>query len=157
MCASRQWYFWSAWNDRGIATMTEYLLMLGVSLAVFLSLFAAFSVAAATAGNDATAIAAENMATAASAAICDTVGDGSVSASVTLDLPNDICGLPYLIYPGADGRHVIVCVSKAHYRQKFPAPVPLRVEGIRMAGFTVSEPGELKIAYDAGTRTVTIS
>jgi hypothetical protein len=147
----------SACNDRGIATMMEYILLLGISLAGFLFIFAAFSAAAATAGNDATAIAAENVASAVSAAICDTVGDGSVSASVALDLPKSICGLPYLVYPAADGRSVIVCVSKAHGRQQFQAPAPFQAEGVRLAGFAVSGPGELRIAYDAGARTVTLS
>ena len=136
--------------------MAEYILLLGVSLAVFLALLAAFGASAATADNDATTITAENVAGAVSSAICDTVGDGTVSATVSLDLPEAICGRPYLVCP-CDARHVSVRVCRAHDGGMFVAPVPLRQGDIRMEGFTVSGQGRMGIAYDAAARTVTIS
>lgn len=157
MFASQQRNCRLAYSDSGIATMAEYILLLAVSLTVFLSLFAAFSVAATTAENDAMAIAAENVASAVSTAICDVTGDGTISASTSPDLPSAICGRPYLVYPSADGRQLIVSVNRAGQPRKYTAPLLLRMDGVRIAGFIVSAPGEERVAYDAATRTVTIS
>ncbi|CAJ36044.1 hypothetical protein RCIX643 [Methanocella arvoryzae MRE50] len=137
--------------------MAEYILLLGVSLTVFLALFAAFSMAAATAENDATAIVAKNIASAVSAAICGAAGDGTASAHITLELPPDICGKPYVIYPSADGRHLIVMVSRTGQPQKYETPLELRADGVRIEGFAASDQGELRISYDTGARMVTLS
>ena len=156
MCAS-PWrsYRWT-YCDEGIATMAEYILLLGISLAIFLALFAAFSVAATTAENDATAIAAYNIASMVSASVSDVAGDGTASARATLDLPADICSRPYILYPSADGRHLVVMVSRSGQPQKYAAPLEMRTDGVRIAGFMAGEREKHCVAYDAGTETVTI-
>lgn len=157
MCASHGLSCKSAYCDEGIATMAEYILLLGISLAIFLSLFAAFSVAATTAENDATAIAAYNIASSVSATIGDVTGDGTASARATLDLPEDICSRPYILYPSTDGRHLVVMVSRSGQPQKYVVPLEMRTNGVRVAGFMTGGQEKHSIAYDASTGTVAIS
>jgi hypothetical protein len=137
--------------------MAEYILLLIVSMVIFLSLFAAFNAAGATASHDATAIAAENLASTMSTVVSEAVGDGDVSTSMPLDLPDDICGKSYLIYPAPDGRHIIVRVNHASERREYRSPLTLRKEGILIDGFIVSGQCDRGIDYDVETRTVKIS
>lgn len=137
--------------------MAEYTVLLGVSLAVFLALFAAFDAAARTAGSDASALAAENVASGVSEAICEAVGDGSAAATVELRLPEEICGKPYLVYPDADNRHLLVCVAQSHENRVYSVPLFPGKEGIRIVGFLVSGPDRQVVTFDPGTGTVTIS
>ncbi|WP_424358109.1 hypothetical protein [Methanocella sp. MCL-LM] len=157
MCASPWRSCKSAYCDEGIATMAEYILLLGISLAIFLALFAAFSVAATTAENDATAIAAYNIASSVSASISEVAGDGTASARATLDLPGDICSRPYIVYPSADGRHMVVMVGRAAQPQKYAAPLEMCTDGVRIAGFMAGGQEKHSLAYDVDTGTVTIS
>lgn len=144
-------------QDSGIATMAEYILLLIVSMVVFLSLLAAFNAAGATASHDASAIAAENVASTVSTVVSEAVGDGTVSTSMPLELPDDICGQAFLIYPAPDGRHIIVRVNHPTDRRDYRSPLTLRKEGIIIDGFIVSGPGDRSIEYDPETRTVKIS
>jgi len=144
-------------SESGVATTMEYIVLLIISATVFVSLLMAFSTGATTARNDAAALAAQSMAYKVSAKLCDLVGDGSASASMPLDLPEDICGQPYLIYPSDDGRHVIVRVDFVGVSEEYGSPLTLRKDGVRIAGFIESGPGVHRIAYDARDGTVTIS
>ena len=157
MYTLRQQSCTSDWQDSGIATMAEYILLLIVSIVIFLSLFAAFNAAGATASHDASAIAAENVASTVSMVVSEAVGDGAVSTSMLLELPDDICGKTYLIYPASDGRHIIVRINNANERTEYISPLMLRKEGIILDGVLVSGSEERWIEYDVETRTVKIS
>jgi hypothetical protein len=124
---------------------------------MFLALAAAMAAYSATARDDATAIAAYRVASVISSTACDAVGSGDTYASLAIDLPEQICGMPYLAYPGPDGNGIMICVSSGRRMQTYTAPVPLRAHDVSLAGFITGPPASHTISYDAATRTVTIA
>ncbi len=136
--------------------MTEYILLVGVALLVFLSLTGALFAFSATARNDAAAIAAGKVASAISAAAGEAVGSGDTSASLTIDLPERICGMPYLAYPLPDGHNILICLSTGRVMQEYSVPVPLRAGNVRLTGFITGPPASHAVTFDAATRTVTL-
>jgi hypothetical protein len=124
---------------------------------MFLALAAALAAYSATARDDATAIAAYRVASVISSTACDAAGSGDTSARLSIDLPEQICGMPYLAYPGPDGQGIMICVSSGRKMQAYSAPVPLRAYGVCLAGFITGPPASHTISYDAATRTVTIA
>lgn len=139
-------------ND-GIATTVEYALLAGVSIVIFLAIATAVNVFSSTAEADATAIAAYRVASVISSSSCEIVGPGDISGASGVNLPEQICGMPYLAYPSPDGHDICVSVSGHLYK----APVVQRANNIKITGFIVSSPPGHAIAYDAFSRTVTIS
>jgi hypothetical protein len=139
-------------ND-GIATTVEYALLAGVSIVIFLALGTALNLFASTAEADAMAIAAYRVASTISLSSCEITGPGDISCSGTIGLPELICGKPYLAYPSSDGHDIYVSVSGHRYH----APVSLRASNIKITGFIASTPPEHTVAYDAVSRTVTLS
>ena len=137
--------------------MAEYALLTGVSLIVFLSLGAALNAFTTSAEDDVTVMAAYNVATSVVAATCDTVGSGNVSSSAGLDLPEQICGMPYVAYPSQDGRGILIGVCSSTVGRAVRVPLPLRAEGVRVSGFIASPPAGHEVDYDAATRTVHLS
>jgi hypothetical protein len=113
---------------------------------------AAVNVFSSTTEADATAIAAYRVAS-ISAAILEIVGPGDVSGACEIDLPEQICNMPYLVYLSPDGHDICVSVSGHLYH----APVMLRANNVKMTGFIASAPPGHTVAYDAVSRTVTIS
>jgi hypothetical protein len=144
-------------NDQGLATTTEYILLVGVAILMFMALAAALAVYSATARDDATAITAYRVASVISSTACDAAGSGETSARLSIDLPEQICGMPYLAYPGPDGHGIMICVSSGRRMQTYTTPVPLRAQDASLAGFITGPPASHTISYDAATRTVTIA
>lgn len=147
----------SACSDRGTATTTEYILLTGISVLIFLALYAATGTFHATARDDGTAIAAQRIAETVSETACDAAGSGDVSASVTMNLPGLVCGMPYLAFPAQDGRSIVISVLSGTTGHMYSVPLPLRAGGVRIAGFIASPPAEHQVSYDAAARTVTLS
>ncbi|HEY3274626.1 MAG TPA: hypothetical protein VGJ92_12715 [Methanocella sp.] len=124
---------------------------------MFMALAMALAAYSAMARDDATAIAAYRVASVISTTACDAAGSGDMSARLTIDLPEQICGMPYLAYPGPDGHGIMICVSAGREMQTYCAPVPLRAYGISLAGFITGPPAGHTVTYDAATRTVTFA
>ncbi len=139
-------------ND-GIATTVEYALLAGVSIVIFLALGTALNVFASTTEADATAIAAYRVASTISLSSCEMAGPGDISCLRTIDLPELICDKPYLAYPSPDGHDIYVSVSGHRYH----APVSFRASNVKITGFIASTPPGHTVAYDAVSRTVTLS
>ena len=146
----------SGLSDEGIATTAEYVLLVGVSLVIFLALAAALAAYTSTARDDATAIAAYRVISVISSAACDAVGSGDSSACLSIELPEQICGMPYLVYPWPDGHNITICVSSGPSMLEYSAPVPLRAGNVRLAGFITSPPASHTVTYDTAARTVTL-
>jgi hypothetical protein len=142
-------------NDQGVATTAEYVLLVGVAILIFLALAGAMAAFSATARDDATAIAAYRVASAISSAACDAAGSGDASACLSIDLPELICGMPYLAYP--EGHDILICVSSGPTMLEYRAPVPLQAYDVSLAGFITGPPAGHVVVYDAATRTVTIA
>lgn len=140
-------------DDEGIATTVEYALLAGVSVVIFLALATAMSSFLSTTEADATAIAAYRVASAISASCCEIAGTGDITGACEIDLPGEICGMPYLAYPSSGGHEICVSVSGRLYH----APVIFRANDVTIAGFIASTPPAHTIAYDAFSRTVTIA
>ncbi len=117
-------------SDSGVATMTEYILLVGVALLIFLSLTGALFAFSATTRDDAAAIAAGRVASAIGAAAGEAVGSGDMSAILAIDLPERICGMPYVAYPLPDGHNILICLSTGRVMQEYSAPVPLRAGNV---------------------------
>jgi hypothetical protein len=132
-------------------------LLVGVAMLIFLALAVAMAAFSATTRDDATAIAAYRVASVIGSAACDAASTGDASACLSFDLPELICGMPYMIYPGPDGHSIMISVSSGRYMQEYSAPVPLRTNGTGLAGFITGPPASHTVAYDAATRTVTLS
>jgi len=143
-------------SNEGVATTAEYVLLAGVSLIVFLSLSAASSVFYASSRDDAMAIAAFRVASIVSSSTCEVVGSGETSASVAMDLPGLVCGMPYVVYPSPDGRSLVIDAGTGTISCQYSAPLPLRADGVRLAGFVASPPSGHAVEYDAVSRTVTL-
>lgn len=135
----------------------EYALLTIVCLSVYLSLGIAFNAFTATAGMDATEIAASHVAAAVSASITDVAGKGDISASKHILLPEKICGRPYFVYPSQDGRHLILSVDGEPDRREYRTPVLVTCESWRIEGFIASDQRDHMIVYDAVSRTVSLS
>lgn len=133
------------------------MLLVGVAMFIFLALAVALATYSATARDDATAIAAYRVASVISSTVCDTVGSGDISARLAIDLPEQICGMPYLAYPGPDGQGIMICVSSGRKMQEYSAPVPLRAYSVGLTGFITGPPAGHTVTYDAATRTVTLA
>jgi hypothetical protein len=140
-------------GDDGIATTVEYALLAGVSIVIFLSLCMAVNVFSSTTEADATAIAAYRVASMVSSSSCEIVGPGDISGACELDLPDQICNMPYLVYLPSSERDIYVSVSGHLYH----APVLLRTNNVKITGFITSMPPGHTVSYDAVSRTVTIT
>jgi hypothetical protein len=124
---------------------------------MFLAMTMALAAFTGTARDDATAIAACRVASVISSTICDAVGSGDTSARLAIDLPEKICGMPYLAYPGPDGHGIMISVSSGMRMQAYNIPVPLRAYGVSLTGFITGPPAGHTVSYDAATRTVTLA
>lgn len=144
-------------SDAGVATTAEYALLAGVSIVIFLALSGAIGAFFSASRDDATAIAAYRVALVVSSATFDAVGAGDISASMAIDLPEEICGMPYMAYPSQDGRSIQVSVIAGTMEHQYSAPLPLRGDGVHIAGFIASPPGGHEVVFDAVSRTVTLS
>jgi hypothetical protein len=136
--------------------MTEYVLLVGVALFIFLALAGATFVFTATARDDAAAIAAGKVASVIGAAAGEAVGSGDTSATLVVNLPERICGMPYLAYPWPDGHSIMICLSTGRTMQEYSVPVPLRSGNVSLAGFITGPPGGHTVSFDPATRTVTL-
>jgi hypothetical protein len=152
-----QWCRSLAADSGGIATVAEYALLLGISIMVLLALCAAFWAFSSNARADAVSVAAYGVASRVGCTVTEAAGNGESSAELAIDLPDRICGMPYLAYPSTDGKHICVILGQGGIGHEHKAPVPLRVSGVRIAGFIASPPGGHAARYDAAARTVTIS
>jgi hypothetical protein len=124
---------------------------------MFLALAAALAACSATARDDATAIAAFRVASVISSTVCDAAGSGEMSARLAIDLPEQLCGMPYLAFPEPDGHGIMICVSSGRRMLTYSAPVLLRDYDVSLAGFITGPPASHTITYDAATRTVTLA
>jgi hypothetical protein len=152
-----QWCGSLAADSGGIATVAEYALLLGISLVVLLALCAAFWTFSANARADAASVAAYGVALRVGCTVAEAAGNGESSAALSIDLPDRICGMPYIAYPSADGKHICVSLGHSSIGHEHNAPIPLRVGGVRIAGFIASPPGGHAARSDEAARTVTIS
>jgi len=143
-------------DDSGVATVVEYALLLGVGLAAFLALYLACSAFSANACADAEGLAAYSIASSISASMAEACGDGNTSATIALDLPDDICGIPYVACPSPDQKYICVSLAGRNISEQ-RAPLLLKVAGVRVSGFIVSPPGRHLIRYDTMARTVMIT
>lgn len=140
-------------GDDAIATTVEYVLLTGISVVICLALGMAVDMFLSTTETDATAIAAYGVATTIGTSVSDIAGQGHVSGNRQIDLPERICGMPYLAYPSSEGREIIVSVAGHRYH----APVVLQTCDVKISGLIASVTPEHTIAYDAVSRTVTLS
>lgn len=147
----------SGLNDRGLATTTEYVLLAGVAMGIFLILAAALAAYTTTSRDDAVAIAAYRVASIISSSACEAAGSGGTSACLSVDLPELICGMPYLAYPRPDGHNITICVCSGPTMLEYSAPVPLRAGGVSLTGFITGPPATHTFTYNADTRTVMLA
>ncbi len=80
-------------------------------------------------------------------------GDRAVVQEI--DLPDNINGDGYVVYPSRDGRAICVIAGHDHTRE-YSSPVVCG-SGVEIEGFMVSEPGEHRVIYDPATSTVTLT
>lgn len=79
-----------------------------------------------------------------------------MSASLAIDLPEQICGMPYLAWPRPDGHGIMICLGTGRTMQEYSAPVPLRAGNVSLSGFITGPPGAHAVSFDVATRTVTL-
>jgi hypothetical protein len=144
-------------TDDGVATTAEYVLLAGVAAVIFIALVAALAAFTATARDDATAIAAYHVISVISSAACEAAGAGDAESDLSIDLPGQICGMPYIVYPWPGGHNITICVCSGPNMLKYSAPVPIRASGVSLSGFITSPPASHKITYSPATRTVTLA
>lgn len=138
-------------DDRGVAIVSEYVLLLGASMIVFAGIYIGFSSFGNTASADARSAAAYHVATLVSERLSEAaLGEASLTESV--DIPGRICGSPYLIYPSADGK--AICVLADGDEQEAPALIP---SDVRIEGFMMSLPAGHTIEYDAPNKTLSMA
>jgi hypothetical protein len=138
-------------DERGIAIASEYVLLLGVSILIFTAIFIGFNSFGNTASADARSAAAYRVAVQVSERISGiTMGEASVTGSI--DIPERICGSPYIIYPSRDGKAICVLVGWDEQEAPVMAPASIKIEG-----FMVSLPADHRIDYDASIKTLTLA
>ena len=138
-------------NDDGVAIATEYVLLLGVSLLIFSAIYIGLSSFSNTAVADARSEAAYRVAALVGQRISEAAGS-QASVDESVDLPERICGLSYVVYPSGDGRGIYVLVGREAYEAPIIAPADIRVEG-----FMVSTPGVHRIEYEASSKTLILA
>ena len=138
-------------DDSGVAIATEYVLLLGVSLLIFSAIFVGLSSFSNTAIADARSEAAYRVAALVGQRISIAAGS-QASVDESLDLPERICGLSYVVYPSGDGRGVYVLVGRETYEAPVIAPADIRIEG-----FMVSTPCSHRVEYEASSKTLKLA
>jgi hypothetical protein len=144
----------SLFNDHGIAVTTEYVLLLGVSLAIFSAVYIGFNSFYQTAASDARAESATEIAMYVSGHISGLAG-GDKAVVQEIDLPDRINGDGYVVYPSRDGREICVMAGRDHTRE-YSSPIVCGSD-VEIKGFMVSGPDEHRLAYDPSTSTVTLA
>lgn len=138
-------------SGRGIAVMTEYVLLLGVSLLIFTAVFIGFTSFGNTASADAMSAASYRVASQVGAYVSDACMSGA-AVTKSIDVPERICGSPYLIYPSRDGHAICVLIGSAEYESAIVLPA-----GTKLQGFLVSVPPGHRIDYEPSSKTLTLS
>ena len=138
-------------DDRGVAIATEYVMLLGISLLIFTAIFVGLGSFGNTASADARSEAAYRVAALVSQRISGAAG-GEASVVESVDLPGQICGMSYVVYPSQDDRAVCVLVGRDVYEAPVVVPGDTRIEG-----YMVSEPEAHRIEYEASTGTLTLT
>ena len=133
------------------------MLLAGVAIVIFLFLAAGLAAYTATARDDATAIAGQKAASIIASAVCDAAGSGDTSAVLAIDLPERICGMPYMAYPCPGGHNITINVCSGPRMLEYNVPVPIRAGDISLTGFITSPPASHTITYCPATRTVTLA
>lgn len=141
-------------NNQGIAVTTEYVLLLGISLAIFSAIYIGFNSFYQTAASDARAQSATEIAMYVSGHISELSGSDKAVVQ-EIDLPGGINGDGYIVYPSRDAREICVITSRDHTKE-YCSPIVCGSD-VEVEGFMVSEPGEHRVAYDPATNTVTLS
>jgi hypothetical protein len=143
-------------SDEGVATATEYLLLLAISMTVLTVLFLAFSSFGNAAADDAGAASARLIAAGVSQRISEMVSspDAGIVAQ-DMGLPEHINGKAYVVYPCEEG--IAVMTNHDRAGKKHTAPLIMPVSGLSVEGFMVSAPQCHRIVYDRFNRTVTLS
>lgn len=152
-----RWYRSLAASSDGVATVLEYALLLGISLAMLLALCAGFSTFTAHARANAAATVAYNVALEISGAISDAAESCNASATRALDIPDMICDMPYLAYPSGDRKYICISLNYEGLRHEYRAPLRLKESGVRITGFITSPPGSHWVKFDPALRVVTLS
>lgn len=138
-------------DEPGIAIVSEYVLLLGVSILIFMAIFIGFNSFCNTASADARSAAAYRVAVYVSERISDAaLSEASVTRSI--DIPGRICGRPYMIYPSRDEEAICVLVDGDEQEAPIMAPAGLKIEG-----FMVSVPAAHRIDYDVSSKTLTLA
>lgn len=141
-----------------MASMTEYALLLGLSLMVFTAMCTGFNSFRNTASSDARTASASMISAYVSSCISDMVGP-EVSEIIVkeVELPEFVNGKTYIITPSPDGRNIIIKINDAHGLYEYMAPLLLRADGVTITGFIVSTPPGHTITYDSRSGTVILS
>jgi hypothetical protein len=134
-------------DDSAIATTVEYVLLLGVSMAIFMALYMAFCVFADLAEDESIAVAARRVAIEVSSAAAEAVAGGDAGTSADIDLPESICGRPYVVYPSRDGKRICVRVMGGEEYEKCEVPMPVTSMDVRVAGYMTALPAKHSIDY----------
>jgi hypothetical protein len=137
-------------ND-GLAVASEYLLLLGVSMLVFTAVFVGFDSFTSTATADAMSEAAYRVAVQVSRSISGASVTG-VRVTESVDIPERICGRPYVVYPAEDGSSVRVLVGGVEREAPVILPAWVKIEG-----FMMSLPPGHRIDYDPYSKTLSLA
>ncbi len=138
-------------DDSGIALAAEYVLLLGVSLLIFSAVFIGFNSFSNTANADARSESAYRVAVYVSECVSDASESGA-TVMKSVDMPERICGSPYVVYPSNDSRSICVLVNNVEYE----APV-VTSPNVKVQGFMVSVPAEHYIDFERSSDTLTLS
>ncbi len=138
---------WTA-DERGVATASEYMLLLGVSILIFTAVFIGLNSFSNTASADARSAAAYRVAVQVSGRI-SAVAMADASVSESIDIPGRICGSPYIVYPSGDGKAIRVLVDD----EEREAPV---TADVTIEGFMVSLPDGHRIDYGPSSKTLVL-
>lgn len=143
-------------DGAGVATATEYLLLLAISMMVLTALFMAFSSFGNAASDDACAASSRLVAAGVSQRISEMAGSHDIDiVTQDIELPEYINGKAYVVYPCEDG--IVVTTNHDHAMKRHTAPLILPVSGLSVEGFIVSTPQCHRIVYDRFNGTITLS
>jgi hypothetical protein len=142
-------------KDEGVAVMTEYVLLLSLSVVIFMAICLAFSTFYGTASADARRPSSTAVAASMAEKISDVVADGGTSASDDIVLPESLGGSPYVIFASGDGKSVLLLAGPPGGTEKYAAPLCLR-SNVTVKGLAIGGDICHRVDYDAASRTVNI-
>ena len=141
-------------DEEGVAITTEYVLLLGIALAIFSAMYIGFNSFENTSLADSRTQSATMIGVYVSDHIADLVSAGT-DAEEAIDLPLAIDGDDYVVYPSADSQAIYVLPAHA-YSKAYSVPI-ICGKGVSVNGFISSRPDAHRITFDPVSNIVTLA